>query len=198
MKMKNDRRSQNEEMIVAVNAVNAIYAFIKWFISYIINTHFFHGNILTHNWPAPNVSGFITQLVEHRTGKSRGHGFKALWSPEFFFQASLRNCIKCVHCDDHFFIFISFPQFIDDLFHISLTQWIVFFALSVWLLNQWIYCTITDSLPLPPSERHQTRVSCEQNAFPVCCRNKQRNFTTNEASCFQNTRRRWRSSVWKF
>ena len=40
----------------------------------------------------------------------------------FFFQASLRNCINCVHCDDHFFIFISFPQFIYDLFHISLTK----------------------------------------------------------------------------
>ena len=39
-----------------------------------------------------------------------------------FFQASLRNCINCVHCDDHFFIFISFPQFIYDLFHISLTK----------------------------------------------------------------------------
>ena len=39
----------------------------------------------------------------------------------FFFQASLLNCINCVHCDDHFFIFISFPQFIYDLFHISLT-----------------------------------------------------------------------------
>ena len=23
----------------------------------------------------------------------------------FFFQASLRNCINCVHCEDHFFIF---------------------------------------------------------------------------------------------
>ena len=29
-------------------------------------------------------SGFIAQLVEHRTGKSRGHGFKPRWSPEFF------------------------------------------------------------------------------------------------------------------
>ena len=28
--------------------------------------------------------------------------------------------------------------------------------------------------------------------------NKQRNFTTNQASCFRNTRRRWRSSDWKF
>ena len=35
--------------------------------------------------------------------------------------ASLRNCINCVHCDDHFFIFISFLQFIYDLFHISVT-----------------------------------------------------------------------------
>ena len=25
------------------------------------------------------------------------------------------------HCDDHFVIFISFPHFIYDLFHISLT-----------------------------------------------------------------------------
>ena len=32
-------------------------------------------------------------------------GFKPRWSPEFFFQASLRNCINYVHCDDHFFIF---------------------------------------------------------------------------------------------
>ena len=32
----------------------------------------------------------------------------------------------------------------------------------------------TDSPPGPPSERRQTRVSCEQNAFPVCCRHKQK------------------------
>ena len=31
-----------------------ISAFHIWFISYIINTHFFHGKILTHNWPAFN------------------------------------------------------------------------------------------------------------------------------------------------
>ena len=42
----------------------------------------------------------------------------------------------------------------------------------------------TDSPPVPPSERRQTRVSFVQNAFPVCCRNKQRNFTTNQASCY--------------
>ena len=31
------------------------------------------------------------------------------------------NCELWVHSDDHFFIFISFPQFIYDLFHISFT-----------------------------------------------------------------------------
>ena len=42
------------------------------------------------------------------------------WSPDFFFQASLRNCITCVHCNDHFFISISFLPFIYEKFHISL------------------------------------------------------------------------------
>ena len=37
------------------------------------------------------------------------------------FSGFLRSCINYVHCDDHFFILISFPQFICDLFHISLT-----------------------------------------------------------------------------
>ena len=31
-------------------------------------------------------------------------------SPEFFLQASLCNCINCVHCDDHFFISKLFCQ----------------------------------------------------------------------------------------
>ena len=42
-----------------------------WFISHIITTHFFHVNIWTHHWPAPNVSGFIAQLVEHCTSIAR-------------------------------------------------------------------------------------------------------------------------------
>ena len=74
-----------------------------WFVSYIINTHFFHGNIWTHNWPAPNVSGFIAQLAEHRTGIARSRVQTPLKS-WIFFQASLRNYANCVHCDDHFFI----------------------------------------------------------------------------------------------
>ena len=72
-----------------------------WFISYIINTHFFHGNIWTYNWPASNVSGLIAQLVEHRIGNREVTGSNPV---EVLFQASLRNCINCVHCDDHVFI----------------------------------------------------------------------------------------------
>ena len=93
-----------------------------WFISYIINTHFFHGNIWTHNWPAPNVSGFIAQLVEHRTGiaRSRVHTPLKFWI--FFFQASLLNCINCVHCDDHLFIFK--PSFVISNFqNIKIIFW---------------------------------------------------------------------------
>ena len=54
-------------------------------------------------WPAPNVSGFIAQLVEHRTGNGEDTGSNPVEVLNFF-QASLRNCINCVHCDDHFFI----------------------------------------------------------------------------------------------
>ena len=50
---------------------NFISAVRIWFISYTINTQFFHGKIWTHNWPAPNVSAFKAQLVEHRTGIAR-------------------------------------------------------------------------------------------------------------------------------
>ena len=56
----------------------------------------------------------------------------------------------------------------------------------------------TDPPPVPTSEKCQTRTSFEQNAFPVCCHNKQRNFTTNQASCYRNIRRRWLSSGRKF
>ena len=59
-------------------------------------------------------------VTSHRTGNREVTGSNPVEVLNFF-QASLRNCISCVHCDDHFFIFISFPQFIYDLFHISLT-----------------------------------------------------------------------------
>ena len=54
-----------------------------------INTHYLFfwlciGNIWTHNWPAPNISGFIAQLVEHRTGIARSRVQTPLKSWIFF------------------------------------------------------------------------------------------------------------------
>ena len=71
--------------------------------------HLFHGNIWTHNWPTPNVSGFIAQLVRasHRYRDVTGSNPVEVLN---FFQASLRNCINCVHnCEDHS-PFDSFPS----------------------------------------------------------------------------------------
>ena len=66
------------------------------------------------NWKTPrnaSVPRLLSMIV------------KDIWNKSYiiinFFQASLR--INCVHCDDHFFILISFPQFLYDLFHMSLT-----------------------------------------------------------------------------
>ena len=62
---------------------------------------------------ALNVSGFIAQLVEHRTGNLEITGSNPVEVLNFFyfyFQASLRNCINCVHCDDHFFIFTTLTR----------------------------------------------------------------------------------------
>ena len=36
-------------------------SYIIYFI-YIYHIHLFHGNIWTHNWPAPNISGFMAQM----------------------------------------------------------------------------------------------------------------------------------------
>ena len=47
------------------------------------------------------------------------------WSSQWTQFLNLRNCINCVHYDDHFFINNSFPQFIYDLFHTSLTAYIL-------------------------------------------------------------------------
>ena len=43
-----------------------------------------------------------------------------------FFQASLRNCLNCVSLRRSYLHFISFPQFIYDSFHISLTVSVIF------------------------------------------------------------------------
>ena len=90
-KWRNDCRSQRHDL---------------FHTSYIINTHFFHRNIWTHSWPASNDSGFIAQLVEHCTGNREVTSSNPVEVLNFF-QASLCNCINCIHCNDHFFIFTS-------------------------------------------------------------------------------------------
>ena len=69
---------------------------------------------------------------------------------------------------------------------------------ALWLATQPpdIQCYSLIHLQLP---QRQSRVSYEHNSFPVLyCRNKQRDFTNNKTSCYRNTPRRWRNSVWKF
>ena len=63
-------------------------------------TSILHGLIRTHKWPVPNVSGFIAQLLRasHRYREVTGSNPVEVLT----FQASLRNCLNCVHrCDDH-------------------------------------------------------------------------------------------------
>ena len=47
-----------------------------WNISYITPTFISHWLLRTHKWPAPNVSGFITQLVRASHGYCEGTGSK--------------------------------------------------------------------------------------------------------------------------
>ena len=78
----------------------------------IIHLHIFHGNIWTQNWPAPNVSGFIAQLVERRTGIASSRVQAPLKSWIFF--RLLYAIAKIARIILHL---ISYPQFTYDLFH---------------------------------------------------------------------------------
>ena len=82
----------------------------------IIHLHIFHGNIWTQNWPAPNVSGFIAQLVERRTGIARSRVQAPLKSWIFFrlLYAIAKIAIITARIILHL---ISYPQFTYDLFH---------------------------------------------------------------------------------
>ena len=82
----------------------------------IIHLHIFHGNIWTQNWPAPNVSGFIAQLVERRTGIARSRVQTPLKSWIFFrlLYAIAKIAIITARTILHL---ISYPQFTYDLFH---------------------------------------------------------------------------------
>ena len=70
---------------------------------------------------------------------------------------------------------------------------------SLWLANQTrdIKCYSLIHLQLHRvSKQCQTCVRFKQSSFPVCCHNRQRNFTNNQTGCSQNTGR-WQNSVWK-
>ena len=70
-----------------------------------------------NGWPrdtgAPNVSGFIVQLVERRSGIARSPVEVLI----FFFQASLRNCKIAITTARIILHLISYPQLTYDLFH---------------------------------------------------------------------------------
>ena len=75
-----------------------------WFISCIINTHFFREHI------NPQLTCSQRQCLHSSVGRLPSHRYRQVTGSNAvevldFFQASLRNCINCVHCDDHFFIF---------------------------------------------------------------------------------------------
>ena len=102
-----------------------------------------------------------------------------------WYQASLRSGINCVHCDNHFFIFISFPQFIYDLFQILLTKNIIilinakkpmmaFFTLLTvnvcscvpWNASiRWMTPPLADSKIILPSELNFTPVHSMLGSF---------------------------------
>ena len=69
--------------------------------------------VVTHRVPQGSVLGpKLFSLFTNDVPKS-------LRSAETYLYADDTTIYYCVHCDGHF-IFISFPQFIYDLFHISL------------------------------------------------------------------------------
>ena len=75
---------------------------VKWYMKCFIYHFTFipHGLIWTHKWPAPNVSGFLAELVRasHRCSEVTGSNPVEVLT----FQAFIHNCLNCVHnCEDH-------------------------------------------------------------------------------------------------
>ena len=68
------------------------------------------------------MCGFIAQLVEHRTGIRRGHGFESRWSLDFF-RLLLSSCLNWkIYCDDHSSLWSTTAVQIYELFHIYFTS----------------------------------------------------------------------------
>ena len=54
-----------------------------------------------------NIKFFVNDILRKLKWKKKIQDFNPVEVLNFF-QASLLNCINCVHCDDHFFTFIKF------------------------------------------------------------------------------------------
>ena len=93
----------------------------KWVLMIYEINHTFNSN-----WPTPNVSGFIAQLVEHRTSIARSLVQTPLKSwiffSGFFTKLHKLRSLRRSFLHSHF---ISALRFIYDLFHISLTYHIL-------------------------------------------------------------------------
>ena len=90
---------------------------------YIYHIHLFHGKIWTDNWPTPNISGFLPQLVR------ASHRYQTLWSPEFFFRL-LTQLHKLCSTAGTFFIWFhfrsSFMIYFIYIYHNKNMFWTVF------------------------------------------------------------------------
>ena len=68
------------------NSINCLLShpqFNVWNMSYLTSTFIPHRLVWTHKWPAPNVSGFITQLVRVPHGYCEVTGSNPDWSLDF-------------------------------------------------------------------------------------------------------------------
>ena len=88
-----------------------------------------HRLLRNHKWPAPNVSGFIAQLVRvsHQYHKVTGSNPLEVLT---FSGCYIWNCMNCIHnCKDH--------SLLDDLFHISFhhSNWLIADLLSHQILT---------------------------------------------------------------
>ena len=91
----------------------------EWFISYASFTYIiiFHGNIWTQNWPAPNVSGFIAQLVRASHRYREVTGSSPVEVLHFFFRLLYAIAKIAIITARIILHLISYPQFTYDLFH---------------------------------------------------------------------------------
>ena len=104
---------------------------------YIYHIHLFHGNISIPNWPAPNISGFIAQLVRASHRYAPGRGFKPRWSNTFLTQ--LRKLCKLrSQLRGSFFIWL----------HFVFDKFAVFENLNngnILLFKQWDRCSLASN-----------------------------------------------------